>query len=209
MIDDWDKTFFEAVEKAIRYGGSVGPMKLSDAFNIAAEHVGTLLEDAFSAFERHSFGTCVFLAITAIEETAKAELLGFRARQASSEPQKGPDPMRDHKHKHKIAVRPTTMMGRLPGILGNAACERLAGEATSGRFKELRETALYVHADHTGVRAPATEVRRERAREILLLALEAADDIIVGWTSASFELGERFETMIEKLSGPVPPSRLR
>jgi hypothetical protein len=44
------------------------------------------------------------------------------------------------------------------------------------------------------------KVDRARAREILLLALESADDILVGWTNASFRLGESIEAFIAQVS---------
>ena len=199
-MSERDDVFIKAVEKAIRWGGSIGRFDGSDAFNIAAGHVGILLEDAFDCFERGSFGTAVFLSITALEETAKAELLGHRARGSDGEKNKGRDPMRDHAHKHRIAVRPTTFVGRLPDILGAEACDRLHQEAIDGDLYRLRETALYIQADETGVHAPATEISAERAREIILLALKSADDILVGYTNYSYELGKTFELLIGRMT---------
>jgi hypothetical protein len=64
--------FLEAMEAAIAYGGPAHGVPAVDLFNLAAEHVHRLLNDAVEAFTRGSFGTGVFLAITAMEETAKA-----------------------------------------------------------------------------------------------------------------------------------------
>ncbi|QND41814.1 AbiV family abortive infection protein [Rhizobium leguminosarum bv. viciae] len=200
MSTDHDEAFFEAIDKAIAWGGSIGGADVSVAFNTAADHVAVLLEDASAAFERGSFGTSVFLSISALEETPKAELLGFRARGGDGEKKKGIDPMRSHAMKHLMAIRPTTFKGRLPGILGDAVCERLIEEAMTGKLKDLREVALYVHADENGVRAPLTEISQERARELLLLALESADDVLVGYTNHSFDLGKRFEELIKRLA---------
>lgn len=108
--------------------------------------------------------------------------------------------MRSHAEKHIMSVRPTTFMGRLPGILGDEVCQRLIEEAMTGKLKELREIALYVHADDHGVRSPATEVSKERAREILLVALESADDVLVGYTGRSVKLGNRFEELIKDIA---------
>lgn len=197
MTDDPDRAHLELVEAVYAFGGEIGDINPADAFDICADHVARLLEDAVACYRVGSFGTSVFLAITSLEETSKAELLILRSRNAPAK--KGRDPLRDHKTKHRIAVRPTTFMGRLPGILGATTCERLEDEVNQGEFNRLREIALYVHADQDGVRAPKSEIPKERCREILLLSLESADDILVGSTNHSFELGTRFEALISEI----------
>jgi len=191
------KQFFEAVENAIAAGEGLSDLDAVQLFDIAANHVALLLHDAMELFGRSSYGTAVFLSITAMEETAKAEILGYRAQR--SDKKNGRDPLRDHKQKHIIAVRPTTFMGRLPSILGAEACARLQAEAESGGFIELREKALYVHAGATGITAPLDIVTKLRAKEILLVSLECADDILVGYTNKSFELGKSFERWIAEI----------
>ena len=193
--------FFEAVHRAIDHGAPLAELSASETFNGAAQHVAVLLADAVDAFRRRSFGTSTFIAITALEEAAKAEVLGFRVRPRLGESKHVRDPMRDHRQKHLIAVRPTTFMGRLPELLGLDTCARLQKEAEVGGLVELRERALYVHADERGVTTPASTITGQRAREILLLALECADDILVGWAESSFELGNRFEVWIGELAG--------
>lgn len=203
MSDDESQrslAFLAVVQQAIEGGSPAGRLTASAVFNTVADHVMVLLNDAVEAFRRPSLGTAVFLAVTAMEETAKAEILAFRVipRPEGRQP-KGRDPLRDHHKKHLIAVRDTTFMGRLPALLGNAICERLRQEAEAGRFVELREAALYTNFDKDGIYAPAT-ITRERAREILLLALECADDILVGWTEHSFSLRERLEAWLAEIS---------
>ncbi len=198
MTDDQGRALLGLVEAAYTHGDSIGDVGPVNAFNICADHVAQLLEDAFASYVSGSFGTSVFLAITSLEETCKAEILIFRSKNAPAK--KGRDPLRDHKTKHTIAVRPTTFMGRLPGILGDETCQRLKGEVSKGAFNRLREVALYVHADEGGVRAPKTEVSKDRCREMLLLALESADDILVGYTDHSYELGTRFEALMIELT---------
>ena len=193
--------FFGAVQQAIDYGAPFSGGAASATFSAAAGHVAVLLSDAADAFRRGSFGTSVFLTITALEETAKAEILGLLVKLRRDGPKRGRDPLRDHRQKHLMAVRPTTFMGRLPRILGPETCARLQQEAEVGGLVELRERALYVHADAEGVTTPASTITQARAREILLLALECADDVIAGWTAASFELGRHFEAWIEEFTG--------
>ena len=196
--DTKDAQFYAAVDEAIAFSGPPGGRVTSEAFDAAAAHVASLLDDAAAAFTRGSFGTCVFLAITSLEETAKAELMGFRARVIKSAETTRRDPLRSHAKKHRIAVRPTTFMGRLPKTLGAAVCAKLQAEAESGGLVALRERALYVHEEKDGVTTPAHAISRERGREILLLALECADDVLVGVTNATYALGEGFEKLISQ-----------
>jgi len=191
--------FFTAVQAAIDFGGPGYGEDPVLGFNMASQHVLVLLQDAVTAFEHASYGTSVFLAITALEETAKAELLGFRIQKPDGHKKRG-DPLHSHAKKHALAVRPTTFMGRLPKILGPETCARLQQEATDGSINRLRETAIYVNCSAEGhVSTPAMKVDRARAREVLLLALESADDILVGWTNASFRLGESVESFITQV----------
>ena len=91
-------------------------------------------------------------------------------------------------------------MGRLPSLLGEAACARLQEEAETGVLNRLRERSLYFHVNGNDVTTPATAITADRAQEVLLLALESADDILVGWTNASYALGKRFEGWIADVS---------
>lgn len=193
------RAFFEAVEAAIAYGGPAHGVEITELFDVAAEHVCVLLADAVEAFRRGSFGTGVFLAITAMEETAKVEILAFRTMRPADAPRRGRDPMRNHASKHRLAVRPTTFMGRLPRLLGEERCAHLRLEAETGELVSLRERALYVHVDASGIATPATVIPEPRAREVMLLALEVADDVLVGWTNRSYVLGERFEAWLDEL----------
>jgi hypothetical protein len=76
----------------------------------------------------------------------------------------------------------------------------LRSEGQNGGPVELRGQALYTQVDASGVTAPRTAIASERTREVLLLALEAADDILVGYTNRSFALGVQFEIWIEQLA---------
>jgi AbiV family abortive infection protein len=199
--DDDASAFFSAVQAAIDFDGPSYGEDPVLGFNTASQHVLVLLEDAVAAFARGSYGTSVFLAITALEETAKAELLGFRIQKPEGAQKKRGDPLRSHMKKHALAVRPTTFMGRLPKILGAETCARLQQDATDGTINRLRETAIYTSCSADGqVSTPAMAVDRTRAREIVLLSLESADDILVGWTSDSYDLTGPFEAFIAQVS---------
>ncbi len=96
-----------------------------DEFNSACEHVILLLEEAEGIFLRGGYSTAMFLAITAIEETAKAHLGAFTGG--------GPDPesrkknfFYDHGWKHQMAAMPTVSMGeRLQAAIGAEALVRI------------------------------------------------------------------------------------
>jgi AbiV family abortive infection protein len=159
--DDEASEFFSAVQAAIDFGGPGYGEDPVLGFNAASRHVLVLLDDAVAALERGSYGTSVFLAITALEETAKAELLGFRIQKPEGAQKNRDDPLHSHTKKHALAVRPTTFMGRLPKILGAETCARLRQEATDGSINRLRETAIYVSCSADGkISAPAMAVDR-------------------------------------------------
>jgi hypothetical protein len=69
--------------------------------------------------------------------------------------------------------------------------------ATSGGLISLRESCMYVNKIAGKLQIPEEEVSKETAREILLFAIEAFDDALVGWTNFSFTVqkkpGELFE----------------
>ena len=160
--------FYQTVTEAIAFGQpadkTVKTVTRED-FEAAVAHVARLLNDAAAAFNGDSFGTSVFLAITSLEETAKAELMAYRAGATGSNEGRGRDPLRNHGKKHRIAVRPATFMGRLPKILGQATCARLQREAESGGFVELRERAVYVHVEKDGVTTPMQVLSRQHSWE--------------------------------------------
>lgn len=64
----------------------------------------------------------------------------------------------------------------------------LLEEARTGQFVEVRESALYVQKLHGVLKLPAEMVDKTRARELLLLAVEAFDDAFVGLTNHTGEL---------------------
>ncbi|WP_084293000.1 AbiV family abortive infection protein [Bradyrhizobium sp. WSM3983] len=68
---------FARVFEALDYGGALYVDPVPD-FNAACDHIVSLLTDTSVLFERCSYGTSTFLAITALEETAKAHVGLFR-----------------------------------------------------------------------------------------------------------------------------------
>lgn len=79
----------------------------SQNFNKACDHVLALIEDALSFFNLTSYGTSVFLSITAIEETAKSEIGIYQRTNEADERSRRKDPLLNHLSKYLIAILPT------------------------------------------------------------------------------------------------------
>ena len=170
-----------AIENAITFGGALYT-SVND-FNAAFDHVVATLDDAVLLFKRDSFNTSAFLAITAIEETAKAHVGIFR-RERPDGRAKGRDPLHDHRQKHRMAVLPTVFMGkRLQEALGPDACARLQRQAETDSFVGTREASLYCARSEGRFVTPRTAIEAARAWELLLLAIETLNDNLVGYTS--------------------------
>jgi hypothetical protein len=115
------------VQSAVEFGGALYGEATVVEFNSAFDHVVALLGDAAVLFERSSFNTSAFLAITTIEETAKAHVALFRNGTDVAK-RKGRDPLRDHKKKHQMGVLPTVFMGRATDHCTRQRCLCSAGE---------------------------------------------------------------------------------
>jgi AbiV family abortive infection protein len=193
--------FFEAVDRTVSFAG---PRLARHSFSKVSRHAIRLLGDAVTAFRSGSFGTAVFLAVTSMEEVAKAEMSIYRRGPADPKLRTRTDPLFSHSMKHMISIRPTTFMGRLREMLGDDACKRLQEDAQRGEFNHLREAALYSTLGEDETTTPDEIVGPERARETLLLALEVADDVLVGYNSETFVMGEQLSEWIGELAALAP-----
>jgi hypothetical protein len=66
MVDEeqpFEGKGLKTAEQALAFGGAI--FERSEDFDVAIDHVLTLLTDAVVLFERQSFGSAAFLAITA------------------------------------------------------------------------------------------------------------------------------------------------
>lgn len=193
--------FLEVMDRAIKFPG---PGLTRHSFGKVSRHAMRLLEDAVTAFRSGSFGTAVFLAVTSIEEVAKAEMSIYRRGPADPKVRPRADPLFNHKAKHVISVRPTTFMGRLREMLGEDACKRLQADAQRGELIRLREAALYSTLGADETTTPDEIVGPEKARETLLLALEVADDVLVGYNSETFAMGEQLSAWMDEVAAFAP-----
>lgn len=183
MVDDAiSHRFFDTVDKAIGFGG---PAADRDTFDKIAAHAIRLIEDAMTLFRASSFGSAVFLAVTSMEEVAKAEISIYRRKPRKKGEALRSDPLFSHKSKHVISVRPTTFMSPLPSLIGQEACDRLLRHAQNGKLIRLRESGIYSELGTTRTTTPEDAITRERAREIILLAVSVGQDVLVGYTRYS------------------------
>lgn len=200
MLIDHNTIGLETVEKAVENGSPLfGQNTASDDFNRACDHILLLIEDAFSCHIRQSFGSSVFLAITAIEEIAKAEIGIYRRSEKNGEVKRHKDPLFNHLSKHRMAILPTVFMGkRLEDALGKERCEQLLAEVAEGSLRELRENALYFQNVDDQFITPRELINKDKSKEILLLAIEAADDRLLGYTGHTGVIEEKLNELFEK-----------
>jgi AbiV family abortive infection protein len=211
---DADNLFFETIQRIINFGGmgyreaAASAGEGSKLFSQAAAHVIATIGCSFDLYSLGRFPPSAFMAITAIEEAARAELLIY-VRKSEGET-KGRPPLKFHVAKHVAGVRPTVFVGSfLPRLLGNEVCSRLLKEAQNGTLTRLREAALYFELSGTGLQVPAVIVNQRRSYELLALAVECADDILMGYTSETTALEAKLteiKGLLEKTSYSDLPS---
>jgi AbiV family abortive infection protein len=190
------------VEAALAYGGKL--YDKPEDFDVALDHIAGLLDDATTLFERGSFATAAFLSITALEETGKAHVGAFRRDKPGIMP-KGRDPLRDHKAKHRMAVLPTVFMSaRIIDALGRDRADALHKEAHAAGFAAMREAALYCARNASGFESPRDAIPPRISWEFLILAIEAADDALVGYTNHSYEVGTGFDALFVRVAARRP-----
>jgi AbiV family abortive infection protein len=188
---------FARVFEALDYGGALYVDPVYD-FNAACDHIVALLTDAVALFDRGSYGTSCFIAITALEETAKAHVGLYR--RDKPEKSEGRDPFRNHQAKHSMASLPAIYMGsRLTKALGAEVCQRLEAEARAG-FVATREACLYMERKDGAFITPAMAIGKIRARELVLLAIEAADDALVGYSNHSYASSEALARLFGRIA---------
>jgi AbiV family abortive infection protein len=165
-------------------------------------HANTL----FNYFPIHLFYSLMahiqlqlFIAITALEETAKVHMGIFRN---SSDPlPRRKDPLYRHHKKHLLALGPTVEMGsRLQKAVGESRMRELVALSHAGDFVDLRESALYIEQSENGLKVPRNAVSFSTARELLLLAVEAFDDALVGMSGQTYVLSEKTDEIFDRWS---------
>lgn len=171
-----------------------------DEFNSACDHIVLLLEEAEGVFQRGGYSTSTFLAITAIEETAKAHLGAFTSG--------GPDPesrknniFYDHGKKHQMAAMSTVSMGaRLQAAISAEALCRILEMSKNKELLGLRESSLYFERRNGALQSPRTAIDKSLARSVLLYAVEVFDDALVGFTNYSMKISDRTDGVFSRVA---------
>ena len=171
----------------------------SGDLNKAIDHIHRLLMDASLLLEDGSFATCTFLAITALEETAKVHVGMYR--NGSEDSRRSKDPLYSHRDKHRLAAAPAIPLGsRLGQAIGNARVDEFMEMARTGDLVKLREECLYLSSENARISAPLESIDLTLARDILLFCIEAFDDALVGYTNYSFEVSNKTDALFGTVS---------
>ncbi|MET4489461.1 AbiV family abortive infection protein [Bradyrhizobium sp. LA7.1] len=200
-MTEFSQDWWASVEAAT----AVGPQFATSAeeFNAACEHIVRLLTDASILLEAGSHATAAFLSITALEETGKVHIGTFR--RSTTPVARRKDPLFGHAEKHKLALGPTVGMGsRLQAAIGEDRMRELMELGQAGGLVKIREAALYFAQAAGGLVMPSSAVSFNTSREMLLLAIEAFDDGLVGYTNRSLEVGEATDALFVKWAANLP-----
>lgn len=169
-------------------------------FNSTCEHVVLLLEEAESIFQRRGYSTAAFLAITAIEETAKAHFGAFTGGGNIPESRKN-NIFYDHGKKHQMAAMPTVFMGqRLKTAIGEEALVRIQEMSHSKELLGLRESSLYFERRNGMLKSPRSTIEKTLSRSILLYAIEVFDDALVGFSDYSMKVSVRTNEIFSRVA---------
>lgn len=192
-----DEDWLVSIERAIGQGKQL--VTSAGDLDRVIEHIYGLFSSAVSLYLANSAPTAAFLAITALEETSKAHVGLYR--RSPEDLKRYKDQLYSHKKKHLFAASPTVPMGaRLVDILGTERVEALVEEATSGELVRLRESCLYFDNLEGELKVPADVVDQARAQEIILFCIEAFDDALVGYTTASLALSSQIDKLFISVS---------
>jgi AbiV family abortive infection protein len=198
-INDGVEYWFSKVAQVLE----AGPRVIDGAaeFDQACDHIFRLLNEASLLFCNESWPTAAFLAITALEETAKTHLGMFRKSGQNHGDKRARDPLFRHKDKQFLSASPTVLMGsRLPKAIGDDRVRELIDLARSGELVSIRESCLYYDRVNDTLTFPPAKVSQELSRDLLLLALETFDDTLVGFTEHLFAVGRQADELFVALT---------
>ena len=171
-----------------------------EELNSAINHIVQLLEDSSNLYFSGSYATSAFISITACEEIAKANI-GMYTDGIDPSNVKKRNMFLDHKMKHKLVALPTIPMGqRLNEAIGEKKLQELLKLAKNGNFVALRENALYFQRENNKFVTPKNKISKSKSRSLLLFAIEAFDDAIVGYTNHSLKISCHTDEMFNKVA---------
>ena len=163
------------------------------------DHIVMLLSSSATLLREGDAGSAAFLAITALEETAKAHVGMWRGPGDPVERRK--DVLYSHKKKHELGAAPTVAMGRrLSEAIGSEQVAELMRQARAGELVSLRERCLYFSRTGNEFLTPSDFLNPERARQLLLFSIEAFDDALIGYTNYSMTLSKRTDELFANVA---------
>ena len=193
----FEDSWLEALEGALAVGDRlvIGAEQVDAAF----EHIVQLLMDSGALLRSRSHASAAFFAISALEEIAKVHVGMFR--RSGEKVQRRKDPLFHHAEKHRLAAVPTIAMGsRLQRVFGEERMHALMDKAATGGLISVREAALYLTNNGGELIIPKVAVDPALSRDLLLFAIEAFDDALVGFTTNSFALAETTDNLFDEVS---------
>lgn len=190
-MNDSENGWWEAFEETLAVGQQI--VTSSAEVDKGCDHIVRLLADASLLFHGGSYATASFLAITALEETAKLHLGMYRSAKTSLPRNK--DPLYRHDQKHRLAAAPTLLLGnRLQHAIGEQGTVELMEAARSGHLVKIREASLYMERKD-GLQVPLDFINQAAATKLVLFAIEVFDDALVGYTNHSHVLRKQTDAL--------------
>lgn len=200
-MDNTDNHWLKAIAAATSVGNKI--VSTIEEFNRGCDHIVQLINDASVLLEHKSHATSAFLAISALEEISKLQIGVFRS--GAKQVPRGKDPLYKHDQKHLLTMGPTVAMGsRLKSAIGESRMNELMKLAHDGKLVRIRESALYLERINGQLVDPISAVSARTACELLLLAIEAFDDGLVGNTNHTYTCAEKTDELFKKWATNLP-----
>ena len=177
------------------------PTPIGENFDKCLIHINGLLDSAVILCKHNHFSEALFLAITAVEESVKAEMYLFRSKNSSDGiPSK--DKLKSHEIKHKAAVNKDVLLigKRVQDVIGEELTERIYTEFTKSKTRELRESCIYFEVKDAMLILPENEISPQMALSYILACIEIIDDKLVGLTNYSMELSSLFDNYFNTIN---------
>jgi AbiV family abortive infection protein len=143
FINEFDD---ELIRLTLEKGKLIFPNKNTRTadFNRACDHVERLLNDSYILYNHESYGSSVFLAITAIEEVAKIHFGLYRNNEGAENVPGHQDSLFNHREKHRLGLLPTVLMGsRLLEAVDETSLLQVLDKTKQGKLVALRESSIY------------------------------------------------------------------
>ena len=89
---------------------------------------------------------------------------------------------------------------RLQKALGNNELTRLMNMAQNAGFVQIRENALYFQRENGELVTPLQKIDKALSKSLVLFAIEAFDDALVGFTNHSMTIDKCTDALFEQVA---------